>query len=68
MSEILPETSPRFLSKTQVCRRFGVSESTLSRAVRQNRFPSPVNLLGSRRVGWRIADIEDHEAHKAVPA
>jgi predicted DNA-binding transcriptional regulator AlpA len=53
--------APAFYRKTMVCKKIGVSNSTLDRLIKKGIFPSPF-LLGepgySRSIGWLAEEVE----------
>ncbi|WP_082223964.1 helix-turn-helix transcriptional regulator [Pseudorhodobacter wandonensis] len=55
------QTVSTYLSVAQVALRFGMSEATIWRWCRNDKFPKAYRLSkGSTR--WRLSDIEAHES------
>jgi hypothetical protein len=51
---------PSFLTQTQICERFGISDETWRRWRKARQVPAPLpNIPGHPR--WAVADIEDFE-------
>lgn len=46
----------RFLSKREVCRRLGISRSTLERRIKAGAFPVPIHVSVGR-VGWLTSTV-----------
>ena len=48
----------RVVGVTELAKRLGVSRSTLHRMVKDGNIPEPMKL-GTRRIGWRDATIDE---------
>jgi prophage regulatory protein len=61
----IPENRPlNILRNPDVCRKLGISPTTLWRWGRDKNFPSPIQL-GPNTVGWIEAEIDNWLAGKA---
>ena len=54
----------RWLSTGLVGRRFGVHPQTISRWVREGRFPRPIHMAEGKHRFWLVEEIEEWERQK----
>jgi excisionase family DNA binding protein len=52
------ESSAELLTKAETANRVGVSRRTIERLVHKGTFPAPINIPGTRRVAWRVQDLD----------
>jgi predicted DNA-binding transcriptional regulator AlpA len=62
------DPSKKYSRKSAVARRYGVSERTVDRYVREGRLPKPVYLPGSRIPLFAETELEEAERLAAVRA
>lgn len=55
----------RYLSRDELCRRFGISRATSYRYEREGLIPAPIRI-GPRTMRWVLAEIEALEARAAA--
>jgi len=53
-----------YLRARDICRRFGVSRTTLYRWTTTGTFPAPVRFGNSKSVFWKLTDIERWEVEQ----
>ncbi len=55
---VQPAQGAELLTKAEIADRVGVSRRTIERAVHKGTFPAPVKIPGTRRVAWRVQDVD----------
>lgn len=57
-----------YVRARDVCRRFGVSRTTLYRWTIEGTIPAPIKLGNSRAIFWKLSDLERWEGERRARA
>jgi predicted DNA-binding transcriptional regulator AlpA len=70
MSEAVTATLEQFLTKADILQKTKISSTALWEAVKDGRFPAPIQLLGPRTIRWRLRDVQafiDQRDYQPIP-